>query len=228
MDIKKILAKVAKGEELTEAEKTFLSTYDPEKATNDAAAAARRKAEEELKRVQTKLDELTAESDAVKKKAEEEKKNGMTESEKLTAQLKALTDKVTAAEAKTAAAEAKANATLRSQTIRLRAKEAGIVLAPKTVNEDLFFGMLESSLKDIDISDADKLGESLKAFKASNAGIISAGGAGGAGNVGSPGSLSTDKNPWSKDSFNLTKQIELETTNPEQAKACKAAAGVGE
>ena len=62
----------------------------------------------------------------------------MTESEKLTAQLKALTDKVTAAEAKTVAAEAKANATLRSQTIRLRAKEAGIVLAPKTVNEDLF------------------------------------------------------------------------------------------
>ena len=31
-----------------------------------------------------------------------------------------------------------------------------------------------------------------------------------------------------RDSFNLTKQIELETTNPEQAKACKAAAGVGE
>lgn len=186
MDIKKILAKVAKGEELTEAEKTFLSTYDPEKATNDAAAAARRKAEEELKRVQTKLDELTAESDAVKKKAEEEKKNGMTESEKLTAQLKALADKVAAAEAKTAAAEAKAAATLRSQTIRDAAKAAGIVIAPKTVNEKLFYKILENSLAEVDIANQEQLEAALDSFKAENPGIITAGGSGGSGGTGEP------------------------------------------
>ena len=35
-----------------------------------------------------------------------------------------------------------------------------------------------------------------------------------------------DKNPWAKESFNITEQMRLENTNPELAKQLKAAAGV--
>lgn len=227
MDIKKILAKMAKGEELTAEEKTFVASYDPDKASNDVAAAARRKSEEELKKVQAKLDELTAETDAAKKKAEQEKQTGMTEIEKLTATVKTLTDKVTASDAKVVEAEKKSAATVRSQTIRDKAKAAGITLAPKTVNEKLFFQMLEASVGDVDINDPAKLTEVLNSFKAENAGIISAGGAGGAGEQGNPATgIFTGKNPWSKDGFSLTEQVKLESDAPDKAKAFKAEAGV--
>lgn len=35
-----------------------------------------------------------------------------------------------------------------------------------------------------------------------------------------------DKNPWAKDTYNITQQMQLELTNPELAKQLKAAAGV--
>lgn len=35
-----------------------------------------------------------------------------------------------------------------------------------------------------------------------------------------------DKNPWAKDSWNITQQMNIELTNPEQAKQLRAAAGV--
>lgn len=229
MNIKTILMKMAKGEDLTDAEKEFVQNYDPDKAANDAAAAARRKAEDKLNEVQTKLDKLQADADAAKAKADEEKQNGMTEMEKLTARVEKLTEQLEASEAKAKEAETKTAATLRSQTIRDKAKAAGINLAPKTVNEKLFYQLLESSLKDVDINDEAKLTESLNAFKSENAGIISAGGSGGAGNVGYPNSGGiSSKNPWSKDSFNLTEQMKLESDNPDQAKAMKAEAGVEE
>jgi len=43
---------------------------------------------------------------------------------------------------------------------------------------------------------------------------------------GTPGSISTTKNPWKKDSFNLTEQMRLQRTDPARAKALMAEAGV--
>lgn len=40
------------------------------------------------------------------------------------------------------------------------------------------------------------------------------------------GAGSGDKNPWAKETFNITQQMVLENTNPELAKQLKAAAGV--
>ena len=40
------------------------------------------------------------------------------------------------------------------------------------------------------------------------------------------GSGGGDKNPWAKDSWNITQQMTLELTNPELAKQLKAAAGI--
>jgi DNA repair exonuclease SbcCD ATPase subunit len=58
MDIKALLAKVAKGEALTDEEKQALTEYDPDRAANSAAAAARKKAEAELKAAKDKVTEL--------------------------------------------------------------------------------------------------------------------------------------------------------------------------
>lgn len=76
MTIKEILAKVAKGEELTAEEKTLAAGYDPQKDIDSAAAAARKKAEadaakavqdlaavqQQLKDAQSKLDEAGGKS----------------------------------------------------------------------------------------------------------------------------------------------------------------------
>lgn len=227
MNLKDILAKIAKGEAITDAEKAFIESYDPIKATNDAAAAARRKAEEDAAKYKAELDKIKADAEEAARIAQDEKNKGMTENEKLTAQLKTLADSVSALTKGKEEAEAKAQATLRSQAIRDAAKKAGITLAPKTVDERLFFRILESTLEGVDVADAEKLNASLTEFKESNAGIILAPGAGGAGDLGNPGGpASSGKNPWKKESFNLTDQIEIETSDPSKAKTMMAAAGV--
>ena len=83
MDIKAILAKVAKGEALTDGEKAFLITYqvpDVDAVANQRAAAARKEAEKKLLDMQTKIDEMTGQ-------LEEATAGKGTEVEKLTAQL---------------------------------------------------------------------------------------------------------------------------------------------
>jgi hypothetical protein len=109
MDIKALLAKVAKGEALTEEEKTWMAGYDPDKTANSAAAAARKAAEKERDALKEKLAELETQlADAGNE--------GKTELEKLQKQVeklnKALTDKdaliaKAAADQKKAARDAK-------------------------------------------------------------------------------------------------------------------------
>lgn len=76
MDIKALLAKVAKGEVLTDDEKAELSGYDPDKVSNSAAAAARKKAEADLKAAKDRVAELEAE-------AADKSNEGKTELEKV-------------------------------------------------------------------------------------------------------------------------------------------------
>jgi len=144
--ITEILAKIAKGEALTDAEKEFAKNYDPQKESDAAASAARKKAEAER-------DLAKAELDTLKQKADDDGKKGLSEIQQLTATVKELNGKVEGLTKAKADAEAKATAVQRSQTIRDAAKAAGITLAPKTVNETLFFQMLEAHLAKVDIAD---------------------------------------------------------------------------
>ena len=226
MTIKEVLAKVRKGEALTDDEKVILDGYDPDKAANDAAAAARRKAEQDTADAKAALKKLQDEADAAKKAQDDAHKASQTEAQRRDAEFKAMQAQVAElTEAKTEA-ETRAAALNRSQSIRDKAKAAGIGLAPKTVSESLFFQMLEATLTGIDVSDETALTAALEKFKTENPGVIAAPGSGSGVASGSPSSLSGGKNPWAKGSENLTEQMAIYAKDPGAAKGLAAAAGV--
>ena len=81
MELKDILKKIAKKEELTEEEVKFLEGYNPDenripKARLDGEIEKRKQAEQELSDLKTKVDELQA-------KLDEANDKGLTEAEKL-------------------------------------------------------------------------------------------------------------------------------------------------
>ena len=84
MNIKELLAKVAKGESLADDEKAFLATFDPDKIANSSAAAARKEAEKQRDALKAQLAELEG-------KLEEAGQVGKTEAEQLKVQLAKLT-----------------------------------------------------------------------------------------------------------------------------------------
>lgn len=100
MDLKSILSKIAKGETLTDEEKTLCAGYDPEQVRNLTAAGARKDAEAKLLLKEAELQKLTADIEAQQAEAEEKANANKPEIEKLTRELekqkKALADKETA------------------------------------------------------------------------------------------------------------------------------------
>jgi hypothetical protein len=226
MSIKDILAKVAKGEALTDQEKSDLAAYDPDKAANDAAAAARRKAEQEAGDAKAALKKLQDEADAAKKAQEDAAKANLTEAQRKEAEFKALQAQVAELTKSKTEAETKAATAIRSQLIRDKAKAAGIVLAPKTVSEKLYFQLMEATLTGVDVSDETALAAALEKFKVDNPGVIAAPGSGSGVKTGDPSSPTGGKNPWAKGSENLTEQMEIYAKDPSAAKCLAAAAGV--
>ncbi len=187
MNIKELLAKLTKGETLADNEKTFLAEYDPDREANAKAAAARKEADAKLAEIKAQVEKLTAEKEAQAKEAQAKLEAKMTDAQKQQKAFEELSAKVEALEKDKAAAEAKAAKMVRSQAIREAAKSTGINLAPGTVNEKLFFGMLEAHVGDIDVNDVEALNSSLQGFKKDNAGIIVADGGGSGMKFGSPG-----------------------------------------
>ena len=218
MDIKTILAKIAKGENLTDAEKEFVGKFDLQAQLDTAAAGARKKADGEAKTAKDALAALQAEFDAFK--AEHDPAKGQSEITKLTERIGKL-------EKAKADAEAKATALERTGKIRALAKEAGIVAA-KGVDAASLDLLVDALMAKVDLDDADAVKAAFDGFKTANAGLISAETVGGAGAKGQPGAGNTftGKNPFAKETFNLTKQCELIQTNPQQAKQLAAEAGV--
>jgi membrane protein involved in colicin uptake len=226
MTIKDILAKLQKGDSISDAEKEFLKTYDPDKDKNDAAAAARRKAEEERDTAKAEAEKLRKDADDAKKAAEDASRQQMTDAQKREADFKVLQVEVAKLTKERDDSAAKATAATRSQAIRDAAKAAGIALAPKTVSETLFFRMLEETLSAVDVADAAALTAALDKFKSDNPGVIAAPGAGSGVVTGAPAFGNQSRNPWLKDSFNLTEQVNLYEKEPDKARTLAAEAGV--
>jgi hypothetical protein len=226
MTIKEVLAKVRKGEALADDEKSILEAYDPDKAANDAAAAARRKAEDERDAAKQEAARLQKLAEDAQKAQDEAKRTQMTEAQKRDSDFKALQDSVAKLTKERDDSLAKAKATERSQTIRDAAKASGISLAPKTVSESLFFQMLEAQLSGVDTADHAKLTAAFEKFKSENPGIIAAPGRGSGVNPGNPSFTKSTKNPFAKDTLNLTAQCELVRDNPAEAQRLAAEAGV--
>lgn len=145
MDIKAVLAKVTKGEALTDEEKAELAAYDPEKVSNSAAAAARKKAEQELKAAKDRVTELEAE---VAEKGNE----GKTELEKVQKQLEKLNKDLAAKDAALAKAEAERKKGIRDG--KISKLMSGLKLMDG-VDTDLVRLGLEKSLADLADEDLD-------------------------------------------------------------------------
>ncbi|MGN0851848.1 MAG: hypothetical protein ACI4Q3_00560 [Kiritimatiellia bacterium] len=215
MKLTDILAKIAKGEALTDDEKKFAGEYNEQTSLDAAAAKARKKAEAEAAEWKTKAEKAAADlAEALEKNSDHSKD---TEIAKLTKRLETI-------EKKNAALEAEKAATARNLSIRDAMKAAGITAA-KGVDADTLHELISMKLRDTDLEDADAVKTVFDAFKKANPSMIAAGGIGGAGVKGTPGGMTATRNPWKKETFNLTEQIELTVSNPELAAAMKAEAG---
>lgn len=149
MDIKALLAKIAKGETLTTEELAFVAAYDPERAANSAAAAARKKAEADLKTAKDRVTELESQlADAGDA--------GKTELEKLQKQVEKLTKTLADKEAVIAKATADQKKTVRDGKI---AKILSKFEVMPGVDVELARMGLERALADVGDDDLDGVNE---------------------------------------------------------------------
>lgn len=213
MKLSEIIAKVAKGEQLTDEERSFLGGDALQKELDSASASARKKAESKAAESEAKLTELQ------QKLAELEAKGNpaATEMQKLQKRLENL-------EKAKAEAEAKLAAQSHSAAIRKIAADNQISAA-KGINAELFSKVFESAFDGVDLDDAEAVKTALQTFRDGNPAMISVGGIGGADSKGKGGiGLRPATNPFAKKTFNLTEQIKLQMEQPELAKTLAAEA----
>lgn len=227
MNIKDIIGKLLKGEQLSADEKSFAEQFDHQKEIDTASAAARRKAEDKAKEAQTKLDaqnaavkELTEKLAAAEQAAKDAGAGNNAELAKMQKQIAKL-------EAINAENDKKLKANARTEAIRAAAKEAGITAA-QGISAAALDRLIDLSVGDTDVTDGDAMKAVLEQFKKDNPSMIAAAVKGGANVNGNPNAnpFAGVPNPWKKESFNLTKQIEIEMKDAATAKTMKAEAGV--
>ena len=218
MDINAVIGKLLKGESLTDAEKDFAEKFDIEKVQNDKAAAARRDAVAKTLEAVSRIKELEAE-------LKEAKEAAASKTQSSDATVRAIQKELAELKKKHEDTENRERALLRKNTIANRAAELGIVAA-NGVRSELFSQMIEQAVGEVDVTNKDALDGVLNSFKTDNPALILAGGKGGSGIQGGNAGNGhyTGSNPFSRKSFSLDKQIEIDTTNPELAKRLKAEA----
>lgn len=229
MNIKDILAKVKKDsyDKLTDDEKSFFDQYDPQKEIDTASAAARRKAEDKAKDLQSKLDAANASLAEANEKLEATTKERDDLKGGSSKELDALKKTVAKLEAINQKNEETLKANARKDAIRAAVEQAGITAADGISQANLD-RLIDLAVGETDTGDAEAMKAVLETFKKENPAMIRAEVKGGAGVKGDPADASFKgvKNPWMKESLNLTKQIEISQKNPELAKTMKEEAGV--
>ena len=214
MKLRDILAKVVKGDALTDEEKKFIGDYDEQKILDSAASAARKKAETERDALKGEVEKLTKDLEAAKSQSE----TGNTTIAKLQKDVAELIKANKDSQDKLAAQA-------RTEAIRKAMGDAKIVCA-KGISQALFDNAVNAAFNGVDMSNEEVVKATIDTFRRDNPAMISVDGIGGAGQKGQPGDPGrwTGENPFSKKTFNLTKGIELMKSNPEQAKALQAEA----
>ena len=222
MNIKDILAKLLKGETLTDDEKSFAEAFDLQGELDKASAAARRKAEAATKEAVKKHDDLQKKIEERQAKLDEKEAAGKTSE----TELAKLAKKIASLEKVNAENEAKIKATARLDAIREAAKTHGINAA-QGVSAKSLETLLDLAVGETDVNDADAMKAVLDQFKADNPTMIAAAVKQGASVKGSQtdNSFAGVPNPWKKESLNLTKQIEISQKNPDLAKTMMTEAG---
>lgn len=225
MNIKDILAKLLKGEALTDDEKAFVEAFDLQGEIDKASASARRKAEAQTKDALKKHDELQKQiEDLTAQLAEKETAGKASETE-----LTKLAKKIKTLEEKNAESEAKLAANARMDAIVELAKANGINPAEGISGKSLEI-LLDIAVGKTEVTDEDAMKAVFEQFKQDNPTMIRAAVKGGTNVKGKPADnpFAGQPNPWKPESFNLTKCLEIETANPEVAKQMKAEAGVAD
>ena len=213
MKIKEVLAKVLKGEALTDEEKQFVGKYDEQAIIDTAAASARKKAEQERDGFKAKVDELT-------KALDDAKKSGAGSEDTIAKLQKDVANLLKANKE----SEAKIAAQARADAIRKAVGDAKMSAA-KGISAALFDSAVDAAFKGVDMSNAEVVKATIDKFKADNPALITVDGHGGVGTQGDPNAGGYQgPNPFSKKSFNLTEGIKLMGSNPELAKSLQAEA----
>jgi membrane protein involved in colicin uptake len=219
-----LVAKMLKGEELTEEEKTALKAFDTAKAIDSAQAEARRKAEKDAAEANAKAE------DALKKVKEYEEKNNAAKSdtEKLADQIKSLTERLNQSDAKSKKLEEEAARAARKEKVREIAAKYGVKFVEGIDHKLLFHGFEAalSALKTEELDNEATVKPLVDVFRQTNAAAIVAPDTPGTGDPSKRGATGTGKNPWTKEHFNLTEQLQIIKTNPALAASLKQAAGV--
>lgn len=223
MKIEEIISKLLKGESLTDDEKSFAEEFNLQAEVDKTSASARREGEKKAKDAVARANTLQQELDTLKQKLED----GEATKKAADSELSKLAKKIAQLEKKNAENEAAIAASVRNDTIRDMAKAAGISAADG-ISEKALEALVHLAVGNTDVTDEDAMKAVFEQFKADNPSMIAAATKQGAGVRGEQGksAFAGLANPWKKDSFNLTKQIEIATKEPQLAATMKAEAGV--
>ena len=172
MNIKELLAKVLKGETLTDEEKTFVTGYDPDKEKNSTAAAARKSAEAKLREKEAELQRLNADIETLRAEAEEKANANKPEIEKLSKELEKLKKGLADKDAALQKLDSEKRQMIRSSKI---GKVLSGLKFVDGLDSDIPRLALEKALaeiKDEDLDAEDLVKPILEKFKASNKAIL--------------------------------------------------------
>ncbi len=225
MNIADIIAKLQKGEALTQEETQFFAAFDYSKAINDASASARRKAEKETADAKTQLASLQATIDELKAGSASTGAEKDSEIAKLTKTVELLRQAQEATRKELEESKAAKAKMERESAIAEFAKANGI-RAAANVSEKGVADLFRLAVGDMDVSDADAMRALADKFKKDNAGLIAVDGV----RVPASGKPNTDPptatNPFAKETWNATEQVKLSIANPQKAEALARQAGV--
>lgn len=174
MNIKELLAKMLKGETLTDEEKAYIASFDPDKSGDAKAAAARKAAEKERDALKAKLAELETALD-------EAGSAGKTEVEQLKLQVTKLTKAVETAAANVAKAEGEKKALVRGTKLDRILGTLKFVDGLDASLPRLALERALADLKDEDLDSDEAIKPIVEGFTAKNKAILldlSGGGAG--------------------------------------------------
>lgn len=182
MEIKDIIAKIVAGQELAQEEKDAIAAFDPDKAKNDAAAAARKDAEAKTKAAQAELQKLKDEADKARKANEDAAKAKMTEAEQLKAEIAKLSAGFkNLQDAKEASDKALAAAARKSAIASIR--EEHKLRFIDGVDQSLVNGAFADAFAGLDdLSDKAQVAERVQTFMDRNKALIVDNSIGGTGN----------------------------------------------
>ena len=195
MSIKDILAKLLKGDKLTDDERKLAEGFDLQKQLDESAADARRKAEAKAEAEKKRADEAESKLKEKDEQAKKEADSKKTDIERLQDTLKAVQQQLEAQRTEAAELKAAQAKAARSSKIAGLMEKAGIQFV-EGVDSKVLRGAFEAALgtvKDEDL-DGDAVKPFIETFRNTNKAVIrdtSGGGAGtpardGTGGGGSP------------------------------------------